>query len=64
MMFLINTLHMAVLEERFTEARNAPIRDGSHCRPIIPFCANPPVFCGALFSSAVVADAIGPLTRC
>lgn len=37
MMSLINTLHMAVGEERFTGARNAPVTDGSHCRPVIPF---------------------------
>lgn len=28
------------------------------------FLCSPTCFCGALFSSAVVADAIGPLTRC
>ena len=44
MMSLINTLHMVVREERFTEASNAPITDGSRCRPSIPFCAHPPVW--------------------
>lgn len=44
MMSLINTLHMAAREERFTGARNAPITDGSNCCPIIPFCSHPPVF--------------------
>lgn len=64
MMSLINTLHMAVREERFTEASNAPITDGSRCRPGIPFSAHPPVFFffffpRLLFSSPVVTDAIG-----
>lgn len=53
-MSLINTLHMAAREERFTEDSNAPITDGSHCWPIIPFCAHPPVFCEALFFSSLV----------
>lgn len=44
MMSLINTLHMVAREERFTEASNAPITDGSRCRPGVPFCAHPPVF--------------------
>lgn len=51
-MSLINTVHMAEGEERFTGARNAPITDGSHCCPIIPFCARPPVFVG--FSSSLL----------
>lgn len=42
MMSLINTLHMVVREERFTEASNAPITDSSHCCPSIPFCGHPP----------------------
>lgn len=49
MMSLINTLHMAVREERFTEASNAPITDGSRCRPGIPFSAHPPVFFSFFF---------------
>lgn len=64
MMSLINTLHMAEREERFTGARNAPITDGSHCHPIIPFCAHPPVSVGFSSShhSSLLAGAIGPLT--
>lgn len=64
-MSLINTLHMAKGKERFARARNAPITDGSHCCPIVPFCAHPPVFVGNSPSSSAqqfVADEIGPFT--
>ena len=67
MMSLINTAHMAEREESFTGDRDAPITDGSHCYPIVPFCVHPPVFCGSPFFSApqqFVADAIGSFILC
>lgn len=64
MMPLINALHMVEREERFTGARNAPITDSSHCRPIIPFCAHPPVFVGlssSLLHSSLLMMQLDPL---